>query len=75
VGSWCKGKGICIQTDPGTKREVNITALGGSVSTPAGGGTKAEVLEVQGIEDLARYGEEQTSKGKLYSTTGLCGQM
>jgi hypothetical protein len=65
VPKWVRGakEKAFIETDPNTRREVNITALGGSVSTPSNG-TKAEVIEVQGIEDLARYGEEQI-KGKI----------
>lgn len=46
-----------IKTGPGATRNINITALGGSVATPAGG-TIAQVIEVQGIEQLAEYGRE-----------------
>ena len=42
---------------------VNITALGGSVVTPQDGLT-AQVVEVQGIEDLAHYGKGQL-EGKI----------
>lgn len=65
VPKWVRGtkEHAFIETAPGTSRNVNIAALGGSVSTPAMG-TKAEVIEVQGIEDLEKYGEEQI-KGKI----------
>ncbi|MGM0390470.1 MAG: M20/M25/M40 family metallo-hydrolase [Bacteroidota bacterium] len=65
VPKWVRGakEYAYVESTPGSTRDVNITALGGSVATP-NGGTKAEVLEVQGIEDLARYGEEQI-KGKI----------
>ncbi|UJH92577.1 M20/M25/M40 family metallo-hydrolase [Antarcticibacterium sp. 1MA-6-2] len=65
VPKWIRGtkEYAFIETAPGTSRNVNIAALGGSVSTPAMG-TKAEVIEVQGIEDLEKYGEEQI-KGKI----------
>lgn len=52
-----------VQTEPGVTRNVNITALGGSVATPAGG-TKAEVIEVQGLEQLKEYGKENI-EGKI----------
>lgn len=60
VPKWVRGakETAYVETSPGTIRDVNITALGGSISTP-GGGIKAEVVEVQGIEDLARYGKDQ----------------
>jgi len=65
VPKWVRGakEFAYIETAPGSTRNINITALGGSVSTPEGG-TKAEVIEVQGIEDIARYGEAQI-KGKI----------
>ncbi|HSI70765.1 MAG TPA: M20/M25/M40 family metallo-hydrolase [Gillisia sp.] len=65
VPKWVRGakESAFIETNPNTRREVNITALGGSVSTPANG-TTAKVLEVQGIEDLASFGEEKI-KGKI----------
>ena len=65
VPKWVRGakEFAYIQTALGITRNINITALGGSVSTPPGG-AKAEIIEVQGIEDLERYGEEQI-KGKI----------
>jgi hypothetical protein len=65
VPKWVRGakEFAYVETAPGSTRNINITALGGSVSTPEGG-TKAEVIQVQGIEDLERYGEAQI-KGKI----------
>ena len=65
VPKWVRGarEYAYIQTGPGMITDVNITALGGSVSTPEGG-TKAGVIEVQGIEDLANYGKEKIA-GKI----------
>lgn len=45
------------------KIEVPVCALGGSIGT-ASAGVTASVIEVQGLEDLAKYGEEQI-KGKI----------
>ncbi|MDT0678168.1 M20/M25/M40 family metallo-hydrolase [Zunongwangia sp. F117] len=65
VPKWTRGakEFAYVETSPGLTKNVNITALGGSVPTPAGG-TKARVIEVQGVEDLARYGKEQI-QGKI----------
>ena len=65
VPKWTRGarEFAYLETSPGSSRNLNITALGGSVATPDGG-TKAEVIEVQGLEDLARYGREQI-EGKI----------
>jgi len=65
VPKWTRGlpEYSFIETAPGRTSMVNVCALGGSVSTPDGG-LKAEVIEVQGIEDLAHYGEERI-KGKI----------
>ncbi|MCF4102087.1 M20/M25/M40 family metallo-hydrolase [Gillisia sp. M10.2A] len=65
VPKWVRGakEFSYVESAPGSTRNINITALGGSVSTPEGG-TKAQVIEVQGIEDLAHYGEAQI-KGKI----------
>ena len=43
--------------------EVPVCALGGSIAT-APSGVTAEVVEVQGLDDLAKYGEDQL-KGKI----------
>ncbi|WP_034890126.1 M20/M25/M40 family metallo-hydrolase [Gillisia sp. Hel_I_29] len=65
VPKWVRGgkEYSYAQTAPGVTRDLNITALGGSVATPEGG-TKAKVIEVQGLEDLERYGEAGI-KGKI----------
>ncbi|MCM8569161.1 M20/M25/M40 family metallo-hydrolase [Gramella jeungdoensis] len=65
VPKWTRGERefAYVQTGPGSTRNVNITALGGSVATPAGG-TKAQVIEVQGLEQLAEYGRENI-EGKI----------
>ena len=65
VPKWTRGERefAYVQTGPGETRNLNITALGGSIATPAGG-TKAEVLEVQGIEQLKEYGRENI-EGKI----------
>lgn len=65
VPKWTRGERefAYVQTGPGSTRNVNITALGGSIATPAGG-TKAEVIEVQGLEQLAEYGRENI-EGKI----------
>lgn len=59
VPKWTRGlpEYAYVETGPGITSVMNICALGGSVPTPAGG-LKAEVIEVQGIEDLKQYGKE-----------------
>jgi len=65
VPKWTRGERefAYLQTAPGVTRNVNITALGGSIATPSGG-TRAEVIEVQGIEQLEEYGRENI-EGKI----------
>ncbi len=65
VPKWTRGSReySYIETAPGVTRDLNITALGGSVSTPAGG-AKAEVIEVKGLEELKEIGQEKI-KGKI----------
>ena len=65
VPKWTRGERefAYVQTGPGETRNLNITALGGSIATPAGG-TKAKVIEVQGIEQLKEYGRENI-EGKI----------
>ena len=65
VPKWTRGEReyAYVQTGPGETRNVNITALGGSIATAAGG-TKAEVIEVQGLEQLEEYGKENI-EGKI----------
>ena len=65
VPKWTRGtkEYAYIETVPGESKTVNICALGGSIATPPNG-LKAEVIEVQGLEDLAEYGKEQI-EGKI----------
>ncbi|WP_035716636.1 M20/M25/M40 family metallo-hydrolase [Christiangramia echinicola] len=65
VPKWTRGERefAYVQTAPGETRNLNITALGGSIATSAGG-TKAKVIEVQGIEQLKEYGRENI-EGKI----------
>ena len=65
VPKWVRGakEYAYIQTGTATTRNINITALGGSVAT-APGGIRANVIEVQGLDDLARYGKDQI-QGKI----------
>src|SRR5690606_32388142 len=62
VPKWVRGakETAYVEVGPDSRRDVKITALGGSIS----GSIKAEVVEVQGIEDLANFGQEQL-KGKI----------
>ena len=65
VPKWVRGakEFALIETAPGVTFNVPITALGGSVATPSVG-LKAPVVEVQGIEDLAKIGRENI-EGKI----------
>ncbi|MGB0789621.1 MAG: M20/M25/M40 family metallo-hydrolase [Marinirhabdus sp.] len=65
VPKWVRGakEYAYIQTAPGLSTTTAICALGGSVPTPHQG-LKAQVVEVQGIEDLATYGREKI-EGKI----------
>lgn len=65
VPKWTRGvqEYAYVQPSEGPTNTVNITALGGSVATPETG-LRAKVIEVQGIEDLERYGREQI-EGKI----------
>jgi hypothetical protein len=65
VPRWTRGakEYAYIETAPGESTTTNICALGGSVPTPYGG-LKAEVIEVQGIEELAEIGPDRI-KGKI----------
>ncbi len=64
VPKWTRGQAeyAYVQT-AGNTNTVNIVALGGSVATPATG-LRAQVIEVQGLEDLKNYGKEQI-EGKI----------
>ena len=65
VPKWTRGfpEYAYVETGPGKTSLTNVCALGGSVAT-SDIGLKAEVIEVQGIEDLALYGREQI-EGKI----------
>jgi hypothetical protein len=65
VPKWTRGfpEYAYMETGPGKTIVTDICALGGSVAT-SDLGLKAEIIEVQGIEDLERYGREQI-EGKI----------
>ena len=65
VPKWVRGtpEFAYIETKPGITTNVPICALGGSVATPDGG-LKANVIEVNGIEELAALGKENIA-GKI----------
>lgn len=65
VPRWTRGfkEYAYLETAGSQKRVMDICALGGSVPTPSLG-IKAEVVEVQGIEELASLGKEKLS-GKI----------
>jgi len=65
VPKWVRGNPefAYIETAPGKTIPVNLCALGGSVSTPPQG-LKAELIEVQGIEDLNRLSRADV-EGKI----------
>lgn len=65
VPKWVRGipEIAYIETSPGKTTNVPVCALGGSVATPAGG-IKAQVVEVNGIEDLEKLGREKI-EGKI----------
>jgi hypothetical protein len=65
VPKWVRGNPefAYIETAPGKTIAVNICALGGSVSTPIQG-VKAEVIEVQGIDELKLLDRDQV-EGKI----------
>ncbi len=65
VPRWTRGfkEYAYLETAGGQKSTTDICALGGSVPTP-NLGIKAEVVEVQGIEELASLGKEKLD-GKI----------
>ena len=65
VPKWVRGNPeyAYIETTPGNTTPVNICALGGSMATPFGG-LKANLVEVNGIDELKDLGENQV-KGKI----------
>ncbi len=63
VPAWVRGTAVAEIVSPYPQPMV-VTALGGSVATPAGGGLTAEVVRVtslDGVDDLA----EQETRGKI----------
>ena len=65
VPKWVRGapEFAYMETSPGITTNLAICALGGSVATPLGG-IKANVIEVQGIEQLKEFGREKI-EGKI----------
>lgn len=65
VPKWTRGipEFAFIESTPGNTTQVNICALGGSIATPDGG-LKANVLEVQTIDELKTLSKEQV-QGKI----------
>ena len=65
VPKWVRGTAefAYFETKPGFTTNVDIAALGGSVSTPLGG-LKAGIVEVQGLEELGALGREKL-EGKI----------
>ena len=65
VPKWVRGpkEFALIETSPGITFNVPITALGGSVATPSVG-LKANVVEVNSIDDLSILGKENI-EGKI----------
>ena len=65
VPRWVRGlpEFAYIETAPGQTTQVNICALGGSVETPLGG-LKANVIELQGIDELKALGRSKV-EGKI----------
>ncbi|MGB3775485.1 MAG: M28 family peptidase, partial [Leeuwenhoekiella sp.] len=64
VPKWTRGaQETAYFTSKNKKTTVPICALGSSVATPPNG-LEAKVVEVQGIEDLERYGKDQL-EGKI----------
>ncbi len=65
VPKWVRGtpEFAYLETTPGITSNVPICALGGSVGTPLGG-LKANVIEVEGIEQLKSLGRERI-QGKI----------
>lgn len=65
VPKWVRGtpEFAYFETTPGNTTNVSICALGGSVATPPKG-IKANIIEVNGIEDLATLGKAKI-EGKI----------
>ncbi len=65
VPKWVRGtpEFAYVETAPGKTLNFNICALGGSIATPIEG-VKANLIEVQGVEDLKAIGREEI-EGKI----------
>lgn len=65
VPKWVRGtfEYANIESSPGNTINVNICALGGSISTPSVG-IRANVIEVKKIDELAKLGKDKI-KGKI----------
>lgn len=68
VPHWVRGEEIAALTDypgmaPGTTQKIVLTALGGSVATPAGG-LSAEVVVVNNFDELQALGRDRVA-GKI----------
>ncbi|MEE9364626.1 MAG: M28 family peptidase [Cellulophaga sp.] len=65
VPKWVRGapEFAYIESDPGVTNNIPICALGGSVATPTGG-IKANVVEVQHLDDLKKLGKAKI-EGKI----------
>jgi hypothetical protein len=65
VPKWVRGtpEFAYLESKPGYTSNIPICALGGSVPTPAGG-VKAGVIEVKGLDELAKLGKEKI-EGKI----------
>lgn len=65
VPKWVRGtpEFAYIETSPGFTNNVPITALGGSIATPASG-IKANIVEVKGIDGLKKLGRTKI-EGKI----------
>ena len=65
VPKWVRGtfEYANIESSPGNTINVNVCSLGGSISTPTGG-IRANVVEVESIEELESLGEKNIN-GKI----------
>lgn len=65
VPKWTRGtpEFAYMETAPGVTTQMPICALGGSIATPLGG-IKADVVEVQGLDELNTLGEANIA-GKI----------
>ncbi|MDA9849557.1 M20/M25/M40 family metallo-hydrolase [Flavobacteriaceae bacterium] len=65
VPKWVRGvpEFAYIETSPGSTINVNICALGGSISTPSTG-LKAKIIEVSGVDELEKLGKDKI-EGKI----------